>query len=303
MRKRILLPLLLVGLAALSGCGGVDSPRQDPQVKGKPISPEAQAQANTLAEVDGLKSQVQRLSAEVEDLNLQIRALTQGDGGQDSATLPELSKRIAKIEANIAQMSSQLGLEVGGGQPGAPGGVQPPAQAGQGAQAAQAGQGAQGDIQPSAPPTAMPQPPVTAQPQIPAKPGARTDVSAAPLINDPAEALYAKGMQLYQAKDYDKAVGVWNDMAKSYPKHALASNAYFWMGEAYFQKGDMGQAVLNYNEVVEKFPKSNKTPSSMLKMGMAFQKLGKKDAARLMYQDLVKKFPDSAEAKRAKSLL
>ncbi len=279
MKKHILLPFVIVCLAALSGCGAGDSPRQDPQVKGKPINPEAQAQANTLAEVDGLKSQVQRLSAEVEDLNLQIRTLTQGDGGAESTTLPELGKRISKLEANIGQMSSQLGLEVGGVQPGA-------------AQPGQPGDAAAPAVQPASPD----------QPQAPAKPAARTDVPA-PSNSDPGEALYAKGMQLFQAKDYDKAVGVWGDMAKSYPKHTLASNAYFWMGEAYFQKGDMGQAVLKYNEVVEKFPKSNKTPSAMLKMGMAFQKLNKKDAARLMYQDLIKKYPDSAEARRAKSLM
>jgi len=265
MKKRF---AALAVVALLSGCAGADT--APAPVKGKPIDPAAQAQANLLAEVDGMKSQVQRLSAEVEDLNLQIRSLTDGDGG-GGASLPELAKRIDKLEGNLRQMGSQLGVEVDGQQP--PAGQQP-----------QAGQA-----------------PAAQQPQAPGQPQ-RTDVPAATGA-DPAEALYTKAMQSFQAKDYDKAIGLWTDVAKTYSKHTLAPNAYFWLGEAYFQKNDWTQAVLNYNEVVEKFPKSNKAPAAMLKMGMAFQKLNKKDAARLMFQDLVKKFPDSAEARRAKSLL
>ena len=271
----------LAALLVLSGCAGTGS--SDSAVKGKPIDPQAQAQANLLAEVDGLKSQVQRLSAEVEDLNLQIRTLSDGDGSSGSVTLPELSKRIQKVEGNLKQMGSQLGVEIDGQQPAA--GQQP--------------QDPNAPAAPQATGQAPGQPQAQPQAQTQARP---TDVPSATNV-DPAEAIYAKGMQAFQAKDYDKAAIMWRDVAKTYPKHTLAPNAYFWMGEAYFQKGDMGQAVLNYNEVVEKFPKSNKTPSAMLKMGMAFQKLNKKEAARLMFSDLIKKFPDSAEARRAKSLL
>jgi tol-pal system protein YbgF len=276
---------IFAALFLLSGCAGSETSSSS-AVKGKPIDPQAQAQANLLAEVDGLKSQVQRLSAEVEDLNLQVRTLTEGGDSSGGATLPELNKRIQKLEGNLRQMGSQLGVEVdgqqpaAGQQPGAPGsGIDPQAQ--------------QASLPPGAPAVQAP---------APQAPGRTTDVPAAANA-DPAEAIYTKGMQAFQAKDYDKAASMWRDVAKNYPKHNLASNAYFWMGEAYFQKGDMAQAVLNYNEVVEKFPKSTKAPSAMLKMGMAFQKLNKKDAARLMFQDLVKKFPDSAEARRAKALL
>lgn len=274
LRLAVILSLLL-----LSGCAGTAPTSSDP-VKGKPIDPQAQAQANLLAEVDGLKSQVQRLTAEVEDLSLQLRALSEGDGSGGATTLPELSKRIQTVEGNMRQMASQLGVEVAGTQQGQPG------QTGPGVDE----QARQASAAPGAP----------AAPA--AQPHAKTDVPAATHA-DPAEAIYAKGMQAFQARDYDKAIGLWGDVAKSYPKHDLAPNASFWLGEAYYQKGDWGQAVLNYNNVVEKFPKSNKTPSAMLKMGMAFQKLNKKDAARLMFQDLIKKFPESAEAKRAKALL
>ncbi|MFZ5425688.1 MAG: tol-pal system protein YbgF [Thermodesulfobacteriota bacterium] len=273
---------VVITLLMLSGCAGTTS--SNSPVKGKPIDPQAQAQANLLAEVDGLKSQVQRLSAEVEDLGLQLRTFTEGDGTGGATTLPELSKRVQTVEGNMRQMASQLGVEVAGMQQGQPG------QTGPGVDE----QARQASVAPGAPaaPAAQPQP----QSQT------KTDVPAATHA-DPAEAIYAKGMQAFQARDYDKAIGLWGDVAKSYPKHDLAPNASFWLGEAYYQKGDWGQAVLNYNTVVEKFPKSNKTPSAMLKMGMAFQKLNKKDAARLMFQDLIKKFPESAEARRAKALL
>ncbi|WP_243367972.1 tol-pal system protein YbgF [Fundidesulfovibrio soli] len=269
----------LAALLMLSGCAG----SSDAPVKGKPVDPTAQAQANALAEVDGLRSRVQQLSAQVEELNLQVRSLTSGDGGGGSASLPELSRRIQKLEGNLKQVAAQLGVEVDGQVPAAQQGQAPAADQGQ----------------PAMQQAAQQQP----QAQAPAKtPGKPTDVPAA-TNTDPAEAIYSKGMQAFQAKEYDKAASMWSDVAKNYPKHTLAPNAYFWMGEAYFQKGDMPQAVLNYQEVIEKFPKNNKVPSAMLKQGMAFQKLNKKEAAKMIFQDLIKKFPDSAEARRAKSLI
>jgi len=269
---------IILALLMLSGCAGSGS--SSAPVQGKPIDPQAQAQANLLAEVDGLKSQVQRLSAEVEDLHTQLNALTEGDGSGGGVSMPDLAKRIDRLEGNLRQMGSQLGVEVG---------TQPAAQApaGDDEQARQASVNGPAPSTPAA--------------QAPAQTG-RTDVPSAPNA-DPAEAIYSKAMQAFQARDYDKAIGLWSDVAKSYPKHTLAPNAAFWLGEAYYQKNDLPQAVLNYNTVVEKFPKSNKAPAAMLKMGMAFQKLNKKDAARLMFQDLIKKYPDSAEAKRAKALL
>ncbi|GAB6035959.1 hypothetical protein JCM15519_05180 [Fundidesulfovibrio butyratiphilus] len=290
MKTRFVSVLLLACLTGLTGCGSMDSGpsgRSDSQIKGKPIPPEVQAQANLVAEVDGLKSQVQRQSVETEELNSQIRALTEGDGSGGSTSLAELSRRIAKLEANQRQMASQLGLEVDGQQAAAQQGAPAPGQAPAAPQGAPAGQ---------APAAQAPAP--QAQ-QAPAKPA---PAPAAPQA-DAAEAIYGKAMQAYQAKNYDQAATLWGDLAKAYPKHSLASNAYFWRGECYFAKNDMPQAVLNYQEVIEKFPKSNKAPSAMLKQGMAFSKLGKKDAARIVYHDLIKKYPDSAEAKRAKTFL
>ena len=273
----------LAALLMLSGCAG----SSDAPVKGKPVDPTAQAQANALAEVDGLRSRVQQLSAQVEELNLQVRSLTSGEGGGGANSLPELSKRVQKLEGNLKQVAAQLGVEIDGQVPAAPQGQAPAADPGQ-ASAQQA---------------AQPQAQAPAQAQQAKAPGKPTDVPAAASNTDPAEAIYSKGMQAFQAKEYDKAASMWSDVAKNYPKHNLASNAYFWMGEAYFQKGDMPQAVLNYQEVIEKFPKSTKAPSAMLKQGMAFQKLNKKEAAKMIFQDLIKKYPDSAEARRAKSLI
>jgi tol-pal system protein YbgF len=290
MNPRLVWLIPVVGLLALSGCGGVES---NSQVKGKPIAPEVQAQADLMVEVGNLKSRVQSLSGEVDDLTSQVRALTEGQGAGSGASLPELNKRLGKVEANIRQMASQLGVEVDG--------QQPAAQPGQD-QGAPAAQQPQGQVPPPAQPQVQVPPAPAPQAQVSPAPQPGSAPAASPQM-DPAQTLYTNGMQAFQTREYDKAIGIWNDLAKSYPKHALAPNAFFWMGEAYYAKNDMPQAVLNYQEVIEKFPKNNKAPAAMLKQGMAFGKLGKKEAAKLVFQDLIKKFPDSAEAKRAKTLL
>jgi len=264
MNVRICFALLLL---CLTGCG-VSEPANGP-VRGKPIDPQMQAQADREAAVDGLQSQVQHLAAQVEDLNQRVKAL-QGSG---AASLPELSKRIQKVEGAVRQMGSQLGVDVDGQQMAAPAETEQP----------------QG---PAPKDQAGPRP-------APQQPGQ----SARPANLDPAEALYAKGKQAFQARDYSAAASLLSDVATSYPKHALAADASFLAGEAYFQKGNWGQAALSYDTVIKKFPKNPKVPASMLKMGMAFQKMNKKDAARYEFQALIKQFPNSAEARQAQKFI
>ena len=254
------IPLLAL-LLCLTGCS-LSQPSDGP-VRGRPIDPQAQAQADRMAELDGLQSQVQHLSAQVEELSQRVRAL-QGEG---AASLPELGRRVQRLEGAVRQMGSQLGVEVDGPQ----------------------AQGAAPNAGPQTP--AGPAP--AGGPQQPAK--------AASI--DPAEALYAKGQQAFQARDYAAAASLWSDVAASYPKHTLAPNAAFLAGEAYFQKGDWGQAALQYDAVIKKFPKSPKVAAAMLKMGMAFQKMNKKDAAHYTFQTLIKQFPASVEARQAQKFL
>lgn len=230
----------------------------------------APAQANTWAEMEGLRRQVATLSGQIESLQ---RQQSQAPGLSPA----EMDARIAQLEKHTQTLASQLGVELSGtaiGSSSAPSAPEPPAA------------------------TASPKPSFTVgttAPQAPAEPEKPS--------TSPGQTLYQQGLDAFYAKDYAKAQQLWAKFTKDFPKDPLVPNALFWQGESFFQQGEFAKAVLAYQEVIEKHPSSTKVPAAMLKQGMAFLRLKKDQAGKLVLQDLIKKYPDSPESKRAKDIL
>lgn len=118
-----------------------------------------------------------------------------------------------------------------------------------------------------------------------------------------AQALYDNGMDLFNTRQYQGALKSFSDFTKTYPKHQLTSNAWFWQGECNYQMRNYAAAALAYENVIAGFPNSAKAPASYLKQGMAFLQLGKKAAAKQRLRELTKKFPKAPEASRAKQVI
>ena len=118
-----------------------------------------------------------------------------------------------------------------------------------------------------------------------------------------AQALYDNGMDLFNTRQYQAALKSFSDFTKTYPKHQLTSNSWFWQGECNYQMKNYAAAALAYENVIAGFPNSVKAPASYLKQGMAFLQLGKKAAAKQRLRELTKKFPKAPEASRAKQII
>lgn len=115
--------------------------------------------------------------------------------------------------------------------------------------------------------------------------------------------LYNEALKLTKDKDYANAIEKFGRFLSLFPDHNLASNAQYWIGEAYYAQKDYERAVLEFNEVAKKYPKAKKAPAALLKQGMAFSKLGNKKEARLVLEKVVDKYPKTEEAKTAKKKL
>ena len=118
-----------------------------------------------------------------------------------------------------------------------------------------------------------------------------------------AQALYDNGMDLFNTRQYQAALKSFSDFTKTYPKHQLTSNSWFWQGECNYQMKNYAAAALAYENVIAGFPNSVKAPASYLKQGMAFLQLGKKAAAKQRLRELTKKFPKAPESSRAKQII
>jgi tol-pal system protein YbgF len=126
--------------------------------------------------------------------------------------------------------------------------------------------------------------------------------ASTPAVNPAAE--YEAALKLIQ-KDGEFSHGREGLQAflKKHPKHELAVNATYWVGEAYYGEKKFENAILQFQDVLKKYPQHNKAASAQLKQALSFQSLGDKETAPVLLKKVVKNYPDSPEAKKAQERL
>ncbi|HJV36922.1 tol-pal system protein YbgF [Geomonas sp.] len=117
------------------------------------------------------------------------------------------------------------------------------------------------------------------------------------------EALYQQAMDAMNGGDMAKSRELWMKFLERYPKHKLAANAHYWLGEGYYSSKTYDQAVLEFQEVIDKYPGNEKIPAAMLKQGMSFKAMGDNQSAQYILKKLVEEYPKSDEARLAKERL
>lgn len=122
-------------------------------------------------------------------------------------------------------------------------------------------------------------------------------------VAETPEVLYQSGLQAFQAGDMAKARTEFARFVELYPKHEMAANSAYWLGETYYNDKNYDQAILEFQKVIKNYPDKGKVPAAMLKQGMAFINLKDAKSAKYVLKELVKLHPASDEAKRAKDQL
>ncbi len=90
---------------------------------------------------------------------------------------------------------------------------------------------------------------------------------------------------------------------QQHPKHELAPNAQYWLGEAYFRVGDYPNAIAAQQKLMAAYPDHLKVPDAMLILANAQNGAGDTRAARKTLEDLIAKHPLSESAEKAKQRL
>jgi len=230
----------------------------------KSTSPVQAKQANTWAELEGMRVQVAKLQEKLDTLTMKYNSMSATGG-------PSLADVANDVQNIKTALQSQFGMDLGGP-----------------AAAAPAGEPALADKAKAAPKAE------SAKPAAPAADPAKVDT---------ADALFARADAAFKARKYEEARGLYSEFATNFKKHPKTSEAVYWVGECAFNLQDYGKAVLAYQEVIERFPKSNKYKSAVLKQGMAFYKIGKDKAGKAVLEDLISRFPSSPEAISAKKFI
>jgi len=156
--------------------------------------------------------------------------------------------------------------------------------------------------------TASPAAPAAASPPPPAAPVERPRVPAAPAPLVPPtprsgtpDQEYTAALATFRSREHGQAVLDFIDFIAKNPRHALAGNAQYWIGEAYWAQRDYRQALVEFERVSEYGP--GKTPDALVKIGLCHARLRDVTRAQQAWQRVIREYPRSEAATMAQSLL
>ncbi len=268
------------------------------------ISPQVFAQSNDV------QSRLQRMQNDIDTLN---RAVYKGEkpaiSAADKQATADLEVRLGRIESEIRdltgkleqqsydsqqlqqkldalQQDSRMRLDAIEAQLRAA-----PAAAQQQPPVTQTPQ--QGIVEPTTDPATTPEaPPPAPTPPTPAVPDPNADVTGNETGQLDAAALYEQGFADIKAQKYDSAEKSFAAFIKQYPDHALAPNAYYWLGETHYVRKQYDKASRVFAEAYQKFRKGPKAADNLLKLGMSLAGKGEKDNACIALKQIKTQYPD-----------
>ena len=112
---------------------------------------------------------------------------------------------------------------------------------------------------------------------------------------------YQAALATYRSREHGQAVLDFIDFIAKHPKHPLAGNAQYWIGEAYWAQRDYRQALVEFEKVSEYGPA--KAPDALVKIGLCHARLRDASRAEQAWQRVIREYPKSEAAGLAQSLL
>jgi tol-pal system protein YbgF len=111
--------------------------------------------------------------------------------------------------------------------------------------------------------------------------------------------LYDDAQIDFKEKQYINAIQKFEKFIKNFPKHTLAPNSYFWIGESYYADKKYEDAILAYESFLKKYPGHEKAKGAMLKQAFAFVEMGDRKTGKILLEKVIEKYPNSREAELA----
>jgi len=144
---------------------------------------------------------------------------------------------------------------------------------------------------------------LTTRPVVVATPPPPERPAREPVRAGQPEATYATALSTFRAREHGQAVLEFLDFIGKYPKHPLAANAQYWIGEAYFSQRDFRQALIEFQKVLE-YPAANgKAADALLKIGLCYTSLREPARASEAWTRIISEYPSSEAAVHARVFL
>jgi len=108
--------------------------------------------------------------------------------------------------------------------------------------------------------------------------------------------LYAESQTAMRNGDYAGAERGFRLFVERYPRHPLAGNAQYWLGETYYIRKDFQSAATAYAMGFRNYKNSSEGPNNLLKLGMSLQASGKSADACTLYGQFNQLYPQASDA-------
>jgi tol-pal system protein YbgF len=113
------------------------------------------------------------------------------------------------------------------------------------------------------------------------------------------QAAYDAAFSALKGADYQRAISGFRNFVATYPGSALASNAQYWLGEAYYVNKEYQNAIAAFQKVTTDWPDSRKAPDALVKIGFTQSAMGRNGDARVTLEDVVRRYPGTEAAQLA----
>ena len=101
----------------------------------------------------------------------------------------------------------------------------------------------------------------------PAATGAALPPATGGSAGDAPQLAYGRAFDALKAANYPLAIAGFRSFLGTYPRHELADNAQYWLGEAYYVTRDYDNALAAFARVGSEWPDSSKAADALLKVG------------------------------------
>lgn len=110
--------------------------------------------------------------------------------------------------------------------------------------------------------------------------------------------MYHDAMKKLQDGDNAGAERGFKTFLQSHPKHTLAGNAQYWLGESYYARKDYQNAMTAFAEGYKTYKASPKGPDNLLKLGITLAVLGRKADACQVFTKFSQDYPRATDLQR-----
>jgi tol-pal system protein YbgF len=132
-------------------------------------------------------------------------------------------------------------------------------------------------------------------PSAPPPPGPSPQQAAA---GASADQLYHDAFKLLQDGDYAGAEKGFQAFVQRNPRHVLAGNAQYWLGETYYARRDYQKAMTAFAEGYKVYKTSPKGPDNLLKLGITLAVLGRKSDACAVFARFTQDYPHATDLQK-----